>query len=82
MRAQWDRDLVTMSSRIAGMREALYKELDKLGEYAVFVTTSEFVTYRFRLEGTPGDWKRILEQKGMFCILELNLEKVLELRGM
>lgn len=34
-----------------------------------------------RLKGTPGDWKRILEQKGMFCILGLNLEKVLELRG-
>ncbi|KAL1863108.1 hypothetical protein Daus18300_008100 [Diaporthe australafricana] len=61
LREQWERDLVTMSSRIAGMRKALYEELEKLG--------------------TPGDWKRILDQKGMFCILGLRLEKVLELRG-
>lgn len=39
LRAQWDRDLVTMSSRVAGMREALYKELEKLGRYSVPVTT-------------------------------------------
>lgn len=34
-----------------------------------------------RLKGIPGDWKRILEQKGMFSILGLSLEKVLELRS-
>lgn len=32
-------------------------------------------------QDTPGDWKRILDQKGMFCILGLSLEKVLVLRG-
>ncbi|KAJ0109348.1 Aspartate aminotransferase [Diaporthe amygdali] len=62
LRTQWKRDLVTMSSRIAGMRKALYEELVKLG--------------------TPGDWKRILEQKGMFCILGMSLEEVLKLRGL
>ncbi|KAL2838468.1 putative aspartate aminotransferase [Aspergillus pseudoustus] len=30
--------------------------------------------------GTPGNWKRITEQKGMFCILGLRLEEVLHLR--
>jgi aspartate aminotransferase len=34
-----------------------------------------------RFEGTPGEWKRITEQKGMFCILGLSLEEVLHLRG-
>lgn len=33
MRAQWDQDLITMSSRIAGMRKALYEELEKLGKH-------------------------------------------------
>lgn len=45
LRAQWHRDLVTMSSRISGMREALYKELEKLGRHFVLVTTLESVTY-------------------------------------
>lgn len=62
LRAQWGRDLVTMSARIAGMRKALHEELVKLG--------------------TPSDWSRILEQKGMFCILGLSVEQVLRLRGM
>lgn len=31
--------------------------------------------------GIPGEWKRITEQVGMFCILGLSLEQVLELRG-
>ncbi|CEL00999.1 hypothetical protein ASPCAL00591 [Aspergillus calidoustus] len=30
--------------------------------------------------GTPGEWKRITEQKGMFCILGLSLNEVLHLR--
>lgn len=47
LRAQWDRDLVTMSSRIAGMREALYKELEKLGRQPILVTTFEIITYAF-----------------------------------
>ncbi|KAL3444845.1 pyridoxal phosphate-dependent transferase [Aspergillus insuetus] len=60
IRAEWARNLVTMSGRIRGMREALYEGLMELG--------------------TPGEWKRIMEQKGMFCILGLSLEKVLHLR--
>lgn len=40
LRVQWDRDLVTMSSRIAGMRKALYKELEKLGKFSSAATTS------------------------------------------
>lgn len=31
LQAQWDRDLVTMSSRIGQMRTALYETLTKLG---------------------------------------------------
>ncbi|KAJ0417801.1 PLP-dependent transferase [Aspergillus carlsbadensis] len=31
--------------------------------------------------GTPGEWRSITEQKGMFCILGLSLEEVLHLRG-
>ncbi|KAI5460702.1 pyridoxal phosphate-dependent transferase [Mariannaea sp. PMI_226] len=30
---------------------------------------------------TPGDWKRIVEQKGMFCILGISVEQVLSLRS-
>ncbi|KAL4819979.1 PLP-dependent transferase [Aspergillus spinulosporus] len=30
--------------------------------------------------GTPGNWKRITHQKGMFCVLGLRLEEVLHLR--
>ncbi|KAL3481113.1 pyridoxal phosphate-dependent transferase [Aspergillus californicus] len=60
IRVQWARDLVTMSSRIAEMRWALYERLEELG--------------------TPGDWKRITEQKGMFCILGLDLGQVIHLR--
>ncbi|KAF4761378.1 hypothetical protein HAV15_005727 [Penicillium sp. str.  len=54
--AQWRKDLVTMSSRIAEMRWQLYQGLTKLC--------------------TPGDWKRITEQKGMFCILGLTPDQV------
>ncbi|POR31111.1 Aspartate aminotransferase [Tolypocladium paradoxum] len=60
LRRQWGRDLATMSSRISGMRKALYEEIERLC--------------------TPGDWKPITEQKGMFCVLGLPVEKVLELR--
>lgn len=31
--AEWGRNLVTMSSRIAEMRSQLFKELEQLGEY-------------------------------------------------
>lgn len=83
LRTQWERDLVTMSSRIAGMRKALYEELVKLGEYCCHSRHSRTLDLRiWRSEGTPGDWKRILEQKGMFCILGMSLEEVLRLRGM
>ncbi|CRL17816.1 Aspartate/other aminotransferase [Penicillium camemberti] len=54
--AQWRKDLVTMSSRIAEMRWQLYQGLTELC--------------------TPGDWKRITEQKGMFCILGLTPDQV------
>ncbi|KAL2814024.1 PLP-dependent transferase [Aspergillus granulosus] len=60
IRAEWARNLITMSERIKAMRWALYEGLVELG--------------------TPGDWKRITEQKGMFCILGLRLEEVLHLR--
>ncbi|EFX05874.1 putative aspartate aminotransferase [Grosmannia clavigera kw1407] len=62
LRAQWDRDLIKMSSRISGMRTALYEGLKK--------------------RDTPGDWKPIMEQKGMFSVLGLPLAKVMELRGL
>ncbi|KAL3431039.1 PLP-dependent transferase [Aspergillus tetrazonus] len=61
IRAEWARNLVTMSSRIAAMRLELYEALKKLG--------------------TPGNWKWITKQKGMFCVLGLSLESVLHLRG-
>ncbi|KAH8704895.1 putative aspartate aminotransferase [Talaromyces proteolyticus] len=60
IRAEWARNLVTMSSRIAEMRWQLYEGLNQLG--------------------TPGDWKRITEQKGMFCILGLTPDQVLHLQ--
>jgi aspartate aminotransferase len=34
--AEWDRNLITMSSRIAEMRMQLYKELDQLGVHFPF----------------------------------------------
>lgn len=37
LRAQWDRDLATMSSRIAGMRKALFRELEKLGRQSALI---------------------------------------------
>ncbi|KAJ5925756.1 hypothetical protein N7454_007266 [Penicillium verhagenii] len=58
---QWREDIVTMSSRIAGMRWELYKRLTELG--------------------TPGAWKRITEQKGMFFILGLTPEEVEHLKS-
>ena len=80
LRVQWDRDLVTMSSRIAAMRRALYEELLKLGEHTIpSITLDPRLTSRF--QDTPGDWKHVLEQKGMFCILGLNVQQVMELRG-
>lgn len=33
------------------------------------------------LLGTPGDWKRITEQKGMFCILGLTPDQVHHLQS-
>lgn len=33
------------------------------------------------LLGTPGDWNRIIEQKGMFCILGLTLNQVQHLQS-
>lgn len=35
--AEWSRNLVTMSSRIAEMRRRLFKELDQLGECFPFM---------------------------------------------
>ncbi|KAJ5973315.1 hypothetical protein N7481_010525 [Penicillium waksmanii] len=58
--AQWRKDLVMMSSRIAEMGRELYQGLTELG--------------------TPGDWKRIIEQKGMFCILGLTPNHVQHLQ--
>ncbi|ETS84131.1 hypothetical protein PFICI_02156 [Pestalotiopsis fici W106-1] len=60
LRAEWQRNLQTMSSRIAGMRQGLYDALVKLE--------------------TPGQWERIIQQKGMFCILGLPLDRVLSLK--
>lgn len=45
LRAQWERDLVTMSSRIAGMREALYKELKRLGRSRALSLTMDSIAY-------------------------------------
>lgn len=45
LRAQWERDLVTMSSRIAGMREALYEELKKLGRSRALSATMGSIAY-------------------------------------
>lgn len=49
LRAQWDWDLVTMSSCIAGMREALYKELEKLGRHSALIVSSGPMTYIIRV---------------------------------
>ncbi|GKZ91457.1 aspartate aminotransferase [Aspergillus niger] len=54
--SQWQRDLMTMSSRITGMRKRLFGELTALG--------------------TPGDWKKLTQQKGMFCVLGLTPDRV------
>jgi aspartate aminotransferase len=35
--AEWGQNLITMSSRIAEMRWQLYKELEQLGKYSVFM---------------------------------------------
>lgn len=32
-------------------------------------------------QNAPGDWKPIMEQRGMFSVLGLPLAKVMELRG-
>ncbi|KAL1599456.1 putative secondary metabolism biosynthetic enzyme [Paraconiothyrium brasiliense] len=61
LRAEWFRNLSTMSGRIAEMRQRLYDALVRLK--------------------TPGDWERIIQQKGMFCILGLPLARVLQLKG-
>ncbi|KAF1845292.1 putative aspartate aminotransferase [Cucurbitaria berberidis CBS 394.84] len=60
LRAEWARNLSTMSTRIADMRKDLFNALIKLH--------------------APGDWRRVVEQRGMFCILGLSLEQVLHLR--
>ncbi|VEU22698.1 DEKNAAC103759 [Brettanomyces naardenensis] len=55
LKKQWEQDLITMSSRIFGMRKALVAELERLG--------------------TPGSWKHIVEQKGMFSFTGLTPEQ-------
>ncbi|KAH6681129.1 aspartate aminotransferase [Plectosphaerella plurivora] len=52
----WKEDLLRMSRRIIGMRQALYEELLRLG--------------------TPGDWRHIVEQCGMFSFTGLSPEQV------
>lgn len=79
--SQWQRDLMTMSSRIAGMRKRLFDELTALGiakshscQHAVSPGTD------FQ-PGTPGDWKKITQQKGMFCVLGLTPDQVHHLKS-
>jgi aspartate aminotransferase, cytoplasmic len=84
--AEWGRNLIAMSSRIAEMRLQLYKELDQLGEHAVFIlkivnTLVENIDLAMSMKGTPGKWERITRQKGMFCILGLSPQQVFLLQG-
>jgi aspartate aminotransferase len=84
--AEWGRNLITMSSRIAEMRWQLFKELDRLGECFPFMlnvvhTILEIINISFLLKGTPGNWERITRQKGMFCILGLTPPQVSLLQG-
>lgn len=81
--AQWRKDLVTMSSRIANMRWQLYQGLTelrtRLRSLGCFLDLMWNVSNC--LLGTPGDWKRITEQKGMFCILGLTPDQVHHLQS-
>lgn len=81
--AQWRKDLVTMSSRIAEMRWQLYQGLTKLCTLAQPLSHVWDSMWNVSdcLLGTPGDWKRITEQKGMFCILGLTPDQVHHLQS-
>lgn len=84
--AEWGRNLITMSSRIAEMRSQLYKELDQLGEYTASILKVvnklfENIDITISMKGTPGKWERIMRQKGMFCILGLSPQQVSLLQG-
>lgn len=53
---QWRKDLVTMASRLLGVRQALHAKLVELG--------------------TPGDWRHIIDQIGMFTYTGLTATQV------
>jgi aspartate aminotransferase len=84
LRAEWARNLSTMSSRIEEMRWALFDGLKKLGPLFPFViqkgSWQQLLTKCAFLE-TPGSWDRIVKQTGMFCLLGLTREQVVELQG-
>lgn len=42
---EWSQNLVTMSSRIAEMRSQLYKELNELGKYAIFMLLQDNIDF-------------------------------------
>ena len=85
LRAEWARNLSTMSSRTEEMRWALFDGLKKLSTLFSFVSQEgpwyQVLTKWAFLE-TPGSWDRIVKQTGMFCLLGLTREQVVELRGM
>lgn len=54
--SQWEKDLITMSTRINKMRNELVEELERLK--------------------TPGTWRHITEQQGMFSYTALNSKQV------
>lgn len=64
-KAQWQADLITMSSRIRTMREVLYSKLAALGTPA---------------PPGSADWSHIVKQTGMFGYTGLTFEHVQHLK--
>lgn len=72
----WKEDLISMCSRIKGMRKALYDALLANGK----PITSVLIP-RLTLLGASGDWTHIINQSGMFSFLGLSPAVVMNLRG-
>jgi aspartate aminotransferase, cytoplasmic len=77
LKQAWEQDLVTMSSRIREMRNALFTSLKERGK---FINPSASNGSLIMI-GAPGDWSHIMNQSGMFGFLGLSPKVVSDLRG-